>query len=345
MFRGRIGRLSALLEGVEGFVRTARPRTWSGGLVGRSIMSIAEAFPDEPWIYELVLPPLVQSQLVWHYTDGAGLLGILQDGALRATSVLMLNDSVEFRHGADLIAQRWPEVANGYAHGVHIGHLLHTAAAVLPMQDLFVVCASTEGNSLSQFRAYGSYAIGLNPAMQLRARLPEGGPTDYPERGNDEIYADLAFEDGWRPVRYLAVEKQDHIDRLFAALERLCTEWPSHPDTVGRANALAQVWYNQTVAYLKHEAFVDEREVRLTGNLNRDSRGVKLRAARLGIAPYVEVEVMPHPGMRRPRAAPVREVRIGPGLVDRGAALAGAEYAAKKLGYAIDFVSLESPLR
>ncbi|MBN9152246.1 MAG: DUF2971 domain-containing protein [Micrococcales bacterium] len=308
-------------------------------------MSIAAAFPDERWIYDLVLPPAVDDRLVWHYTNVEGLLGILGGHAFHATSVLMLNDSVEFRHGVSLIEEQWATTAAHYSHAPAMDALLRTAAAVLPLQNLFVVCSSTGEKSLSQFRAYGSYAVGINPGMRLRARLPAGGSPDAVGRNIDEIYANTAFDDGWRQVLYSDSEKREHITRLFDALDRLCDGWPSDDDTIGRAHALAQVWYNQAVAYMKHEAFADEREVRLTGNLPSYSPAVQLRSARLGIAPFVQVETMPTPGMRANLLAPIREVRLGPGLADPPAALAGVQYAAQKLGYNIEVNTIDTPLR
>jgi hypothetical protein len=305
-------------------------------------LSIAHAFPDEGWVFDLVLPPKVQQAPVWHYTDGGGLLGILQGGSLRATSVLMLNDSVEFRHGAELVASLWAEVSGNYSRSNQMSDLLGRAAEVLPLQSTYVVCASSDGNSLSQFRAYGSYAIGINPEVPLRARLPN---RDSDDSGIEPIYADAAFEDGWRPVVYSAVDKRHHVVRLFDALERLCSDWPADQDGVGRAFALAQVWYNQSVAYMKHEAFMDEREVRLTGNLPTNSPGVHLRAGRLGIASYVEVEAIPPIAQSGHSKAPVSEVRIGPGLTDPLAAKVGTQLAFEKLGYGAQVVLLESPLR
>jgi hypothetical protein len=40
--------------------------------------------------------------IVWHYTDGDGLLGILQSGTLYATQVASLNDMNETKYATDL---------------------------------------------------------------------------------------------------------------------------------------------------------------------------------------------------------------------------------------------------
>jgi hypothetical protein len=41
-------------------------------------------------------------QIVWHYTNGAGLVGILQSATLYATQVASLNDVRETKYGTDL---------------------------------------------------------------------------------------------------------------------------------------------------------------------------------------------------------------------------------------------------
>jgi hypothetical protein len=44
-------------------------------------------------------------EIVWHYTDGAGFLGILQSSTLYATQVAALNDSKETEYATDLFKQ------------------------------------------------------------------------------------------------------------------------------------------------------------------------------------------------------------------------------------------------
>jgi hypothetical protein len=42
-------------------------------------------------------------QTLWHYTNGAGLLGIIESGTLHATQVACLNDSSEIRYASKLL--------------------------------------------------------------------------------------------------------------------------------------------------------------------------------------------------------------------------------------------------
>src|SRR5690348_540088 len=49
-------------------------------------------------VLQCVTPPA--SKLLWHYTDGQGLLGIVQSGSLYATQVSCLNDAAEIRYAS-----------------------------------------------------------------------------------------------------------------------------------------------------------------------------------------------------------------------------------------------------
>jgi hypothetical protein len=54
------------------------------------------------WLLGLPGPPELKIDRVWHYTDSRGLIGIVRDQRVWATSARMLNDSTEIQHGVDL---------------------------------------------------------------------------------------------------------------------------------------------------------------------------------------------------------------------------------------------------
>jgi hypothetical protein len=51
---------------------------------------------------ELGIFDFPSEQIIWHYTDGAGFLGILQSATVFATQVASLNDSRETKYGTDM---------------------------------------------------------------------------------------------------------------------------------------------------------------------------------------------------------------------------------------------------
>jgi hypothetical protein len=52
--------------------------------------------------------------LLWHYTTGAGLLGIVSSGTIYSTQVSCLNDSSEIRYGQDLFKKALTEALSGF---------------------------------------------------------------------------------------------------------------------------------------------------------------------------------------------------------------------------------------
>src|SRR4030067_3353051 len=66
------------------------------GIALASFQRAAEQIVDPfKQIVEMCKPP----QLIYHYTDDAGLKGIIESGKLRLSDIFSLNDPSELRHG------------------------------------------------------------------------------------------------------------------------------------------------------------------------------------------------------------------------------------------------------
>jgi hypothetical protein len=125
--------------------------------------------------------------LLWHYTNGSGLLGILSTGTLYSTQVSCLNDSSEIRYGQFLFQKALTDrlaTLDGddrvKQFAVHYLKLIEDAATLVTPphapSPFFVTCFSSEEDDLSTWRAYGrgqKYAIAFkakqlfNPANAL----------------------------------------------------------------------------------------------------------------------------------------------------------------------------------
>jgi hypothetical protein len=107
-----------------------------------------------PQIDGLPLP-----ERVFHYTDIAGLLGILQSGRLWATNYQYLNDASEVRYAYLLAREVSADVAKNRAALSGRAELFYSqAAAIAPglyKETYWLCCFSAAENSLSQWRAYG----------------------------------------------------------------------------------------------------------------------------------------------------------------------------------------------
>jgi hypothetical protein len=110
-------------------------------------------------------------QIVWHYTDGNGLLGILQSSKLYATQVSALNDSKETKHATELFAPAIKETLQKHSSNpdlsAFVDAVLHFADAGEDSRltsKFFVTCISGEEDDLTQWDRYGKgngYAIGF----------------------------------------------------------------------------------------------------------------------------------------------------------------------------------------
>jgi hypothetical protein len=112
-------------------------------------------------------------QLLWHYTTGHGLLGIIESGTLLSTQVSCLNDSSEVRYGSNLLRKAYLDLLRQSAtenpkleEFLRKYELATTEDPSAPLHApsyWFVTCFSRNGDDLSQWRAYcggeNGYAI------------------------------------------------------------------------------------------------------------------------------------------------------------------------------------------
>lgn len=111
--------------------------------------------------------------MIWHYTDGAGLLGILQSATLFATQVAFLNDNRETRYATDLYKAAIEEVITERSGDDDAVRFL-TQVLELSKEDLasptqgiskfFITSFSEVADDVIQWERYGKqngYAIGF----------------------------------------------------------------------------------------------------------------------------------------------------------------------------------------
>jgi hypothetical protein len=113
-------------------------------------------------------------QIVWHYTDGNGFLGIIQTGTLFATQVASLNDSKETKYATDLFKTALNEIIVERKDDVEaVAFLNPVLEAVKEEPDspthgtskFFVTSFSADEDDLTQWDRYGkrnAYAIGFH---------------------------------------------------------------------------------------------------------------------------------------------------------------------------------------
>ncbi|GAA5145398.1 hypothetical protein GCM10023340_14650 [Nocardioides marinquilinus] len=262
--------------------------------------------------------------LVWHYTNGPGLISIVSSHTLWATSAQFLNDAGEVALAVELLEG---ELRARAAEG---GEAFYRDAAELIEQGgrdhsispalFFVLSAARGADLLAMWRSYGgqgeSYAIGLDPAASLAVLA------DTAETGEVAVR-----HRPWAPVRYTADEQAALVDAVFDDLPEevtrvvgLARAGATREEVLADAAGLLDD-IEQALLLIKHPGFTDERETRHSSVLYRSERDtplppglVRYRSTAYGLAPYLTLTGGDGRAPVRTDAAPlpIRAVAVSP---------------------------------
>jgi hypothetical protein len=239
-------------------------------------------------------------ELLHHYTDLAGLGGIIAAKALWATDVRFMNDESEVRYSRKLLEEVLNEVSSGltYPPAATVTHEVLSALAASPTALVTYAASFCEdGDNLSQWRGYGKRGAGYAIGFAREELFSVGNSQDYQlvrliysldqQRAEVELRVREAIEvvAGWQAAPVLAPKPMEQLLSL------------------GIATTFAML-------SLKNPAFKDEREWRLAHVVipgvsearpkTRVTSGVRI--------PYEEVSLSPIPTVKNP----IVEVVVGP---------------------------------
>jgi hypothetical protein len=249
------------------------------------------------------------TETLFHYTDAAGVVGILRSGKLWATDSRFLNDAQESDYGLDylasavLAAPNPPKEVSHWAHkpggSEHFARYLESVAYEFKSGEfgVYVACFCESGDLLSQWRAYGrdhgySIEIDLDTLKRSVTRLRTYPPAT---RLTKVRYGRAAAED-------VATEAIEVVSQFNG----------NHPGVKAHYAALH---LNSMLASIKNPNFEEEKEWRLVAAfeifdesphavLHSDREPTLFRATPIAIVPYIELS-LPHEA--------IQSIRIGPG--------------------------------
>ncbi len=216
---------------------------------------------------------------LFHYTDGAGLKGIVADEKLRLTDISHLNDHKELNHGFEMALERLWHHGKG---GGPVGWFCKVTSDAIQQRfsdrfGIFVASLSAAKDDLGQWRAYAMNGHGYSIGFSSRLfRISETRPTN-----DNEVYwiARVVYDERIaRRSQHLAVDRAVRIiSHAFASSlvpQRLTSRFL---ETMSVNLSVPILWNALTT---KHVAYEAERETRLM-MVNR----VQL------LAPFVETHV------------------------------------------------------
>jgi DUF2971 family protein len=188
-------------------------------------------------------------ELLHHYTDHDGLIGIVESKALWATHIGHLNDETEIRYVRELmgaLAERIrQEVGDDWAAGVVCDAVAELSKSETS-PDTFVASLCEDGDNLSQWRGYGKYAIGIDREMLFAVANTQ----------NAHLIR-LMYEKG---------EQEAHLETVLRDAVPIVADWAADPGNAPPAmQQLLLLGYGFVLSMLlvKNPYFRDEREWRL----------------------------------------------------------------------------------
>jgi hypothetical protein len=271
-----------------------------------------------------------ESDLVWHYTTTAGLIGVLVEHKLRATSASFVNDPMEQRLGTgavDAALEKLRLEPPGVVSGAARTMLSWRREGMVTISDEFgfsnryVACASDERDSLNLWRGYGAhsvagtFAIGLSRTEPLGLLVEDKVRDAWATRHGDNARLP-GLRGGWSPMKYI---DEDRLEKVALKKLREGLEEVDHS-----TNDLSQrdldLWNlvdsvtSDIEAVYKHKAYEAEKELRLQVELT-SPRSFKIAERLNGISAFVELTSTQSWGevVTSPKRLAVRQVVTWPG--------------------------------
>ena len=224
--------------------------------------------------------------LLHHYTDGAGLLGILQSGRIRMTSIFHLNDPSELRHGIEMACAALERQAVGRHPAVQ--KFSQQFAEVMRNQldqlaCVFITSFSEHGDDLGQWRSYGAdgrgFALGFN------------GP------GLEKYFSEQGETGTTISIEYSDAEALSVMERMVATVLPVISlpvgqklEDGAIRDFLTRLSSTFSLALLRVALLFKHSGYVNEREYRFLkySSLHKPPKDLQYRARGATIVPFAE---------------------------------------------------------
>ena len=222
--------------------------------------------------------------ILYHYTDAAGIIGILKTAELWATNILHFNDASEFKHRSRLAVTYLKSSAHTW-DGEPLTQLLTNPETIIRHSDElpFVVSFSKHGDQLSQWRAYcgkgDGFSIGFRYSHLKYLRQQVGF----------RVLKCVYEEDGKQSLIHRTARFHERIERRANRI------WKTDAKDPFRGLGLTVRFYSRASLYLvslKHHGFVEEQEWRLAG-LKADHVPTDYRTGRFASCPTVDCPYAP----------------------------------------------------
>jgi hypothetical protein len=254
---------------------------------------------------EIKNPPTV----LYHYTNDAGLEGIIKSGQLWFTDIFALNDPSELRHGlgiaTNLLKSRSASARPEIAAFASIFERFDLDAGIEAAGYFFICCFSAQGDDLGQWRAYADngqgFALGFDTNSMENAFVRRKGK---PIKQHSTFH--ITYDDD--ELTHIETSLLDLVDPLISLPRK--TGVRGKPLNAYMMDLLVyhSMQVIRGVMFFKHEAYRNEDEYRFQQLFRRDktSPAVKYRLRGTSLVRYRTFDWRKHaPGA-------LKKIIIGP---------------------------------
>ena len=244
--------------------------------------------------------------IVYHYTTGRGLLGIIESDRLWATNIGYLNDPSEWQYASSLVRealQKRRESDSSRLVRDFCDNAL-TSFNLAETLSIYVACFCEDGDLLSQWRGYADAGEGYSIGLPGTVLMELGG------FGAKFFFGKVEYRKAKQVEIITAV-----LDQTIAGLLTLTKSRKAATQTMKVCCKVFQqsIWF--ALAVFKSGAFESEKEWRAIRLLTttEEKASVRMRTVSGQLVPYIELDFLGSP-WRKGEKLPLAHVYHGPTL-------------------------------
>jgi hypothetical protein len=214
---------------------------------------------------------------LFHYTDAQAVYSILLNRKLWVTDLRFLNDSQELHEGITWVSKalvrpitglfirdKYKDKAIEYLRDA----FSDTVSYGIDEEPIFVFSFGCVENLLSQWRAYGNYAIEFDEKLLLEC-VPALRPCIYDQKNKDS-------------------RAQNAVTK---ALMDISQDMENNDGCIGIKSIDSLSELIELAATFKNEGFSEEQEVRIVTQANESDKSIQYRPNGNRLIPYLEVDI------------------------------------------------------
>ncbi len=282
-------------------------------------------------------------EILYHYTNVNGLIGIIESKKIWATDSRFLNDFSEISYGVELVKDILDDAIKKEESGIILKFLKECKSFDTNIKGLFeiyITCFCEDGNLLSQWRGYGDrgdgYSIGIEIEKIKRFEY-QIGVVIYSKEEQKFIMNSIIQYYSNILKEMLRQIGEEHAEGLITTFVQYCS-----------------FFLLKTICMFKHPSFEEEKEWRLV-ELKVNYRNellegmdvyyldkIKFRSGNEYLIPYLEIDLATE---KSNNTIPIKKVIYGPSKQSELKKIALEQFMKKNNYLDIKIIDSDIPFR